>query len=62
MYSLLLREVMTAMPKHFLKWCFQCDNLHKSNEVSCNRVSVRYKESNKEGRYVLNNEELGNCV
>jgi len=33
--------------------CFQCDNLHKRNEVSCNRVSVRYKERNKEGRYVL---------
>lgn len=42
--------------------CFRCDNLHKSNEVSFNRVSVRYKESNKEGRYVLTNEELSICV
>ena len=37
---------------------FQCNNLHKSNEVSRNRVDVRHKESNNEGRYVLTKEEL----
>jgi hypothetical protein len=54
---------MTAMPKHFLKCsAFSATIYTKEIKFHVTGSVSDTKKANKEGRYVLNNEELGNCV